>query len=69
MLFRSDWVLDSTDSELQGQLIEGWAQAAVEMDPAQADAVDRWRMTRLSHVDTGRSRLVVGHEDVLAFRE
>lgn len=65
----SDWVLDSTDGELQRQLIEGWAQAAVEIDPAQADAVDHWRMTRLSHVDTGRSRLVVGHEDVLAFRE
>lgn len=62
----SDWVLDSTDGELQRQLIEGWAQAAVESDPTQAGAIHAWRTRRLSHVEAGRSGMVVGHQDLLA---
>jgi hypothetical protein len=64
---RSDWVLDSQSSMLQEQLIEGWANAAIEMASAEADVVARWRERRMNHIAQGRSRVVVGHEDLGAF--
>jgi hypothetical protein len=64
---RSDWTLGSGDSELQRQLIDGWAAAAVEMQPADAAAIEGWRRRRLEHVAAARSTLVVGHEDLAAW--
>ncbi|HJZ73969.1 MAG TPA: class I SAM-dependent methyltransferase [Vicinamibacterales bacterium] len=64
---RSDWTLGNTESDLQRQLIEGWAVAAAEIAPAQAPAIDAWRTRRLEHVSAGRSALVVGHEDLAAW--
>jgi len=29
--------------------------------------IARWRARRLAHVDAGRSRLVVGHDDLAAW--
>jgi hypothetical protein len=63
---RSDWVLDVRHAELQRQLIQGWASAASEVDPARADAITAWRGRRLAHVEANRSHLVVGHEDFCA---
>jgi len=64
---RSDWVLDSESLLLQQQLIEGWASAAIGMAPSETGAIERWRTRRMDHVTQGRSRVVVGHEDVGAF--
>lgn len=64
---RSDWTLDSADAELQRQLVEGWASAASEIAPAEAAAIADWRTRRLVHVHAGRSRIVVGHEDMAAW--
>jgi glycosyltransferase involved in cell wall biosynthesis/SAM-dependent methyltransferase len=61
---RSDWVLTPASSELQRQLIDGWASAAAEVAPARAAAIDAWRRRRLAHLAAGRSELVVGHEDL-----
>ena len=63
----SDWTLGSGERELQQQLIEGWAEAATEMAPGDAERVKRWRARRLGHVEADRSRLVVGHLDVAAW--
>ena len=60
---RSDWVLTPASAELQRQLIDGWAQAATALAPAQAAIVAAWRTRRLAHVDADRSHIVVGHED------
>ena len=60
---RSDWVLTPASVELQRQLIDGWAQAATEIAPAQAAIVDAWRIRRLAHVHANRSQIIVGHED------
>jgi SAM-dependent methyltransferase len=65
---RSDWVLDSTASELQRQLIAGWSEAAMAM-AAEQDAIRGWKDRRLIHVDEGRSQLVVGHEDLALWPE
>lgn len=60
----SDWVLESGSNELQRHLIEGWAQAATAVAPAQAAMISLWRSRRLAHVVEDRSRLTIGHEDI-----
>ena len=61
---RSDWRLQPESAELQSQLIEGWARAATEMSPLEADVVDGWRARRLAYVRGRSSHLLVGHQDV-----
>lgn len=63
----SDWVLEPEDSGLQRQLIEGWAEAAIEMDRDKTGRIHAWRARRLEHVDAGRSRIRVGHQDLAAW--
>jgi hypothetical protein len=61
----SDWTLGSEEGELQRRLIEGWAEAAVQMR-ADAGTIARWRDRRIAHLEAGRSRIVVGHLDLAA---
>jgi hypothetical protein len=63
----SDWRLPAEARELQRRLIEGWAEAAVAVAPGEADRVARWLARRLEHVQAGRSRIVVGHQDLAAW--
>ncbi len=64
---RSDWVLGPADRDVQRLLIDGWADAATEMAPDREPAIAQWRARRLAHVDAGRSRVVVGHDDLAAW--
>jgi hypothetical protein len=66
---RSDWRLAPEDRDLQSLLIDGWAQAATEIAPAQARVIDGWRDRRLAHVAAGWSEIVVGHEDIMGILE
>jgi hypothetical protein len=50
---------------MQRCLIEGWAEAAGEMG-FDAAAIASWRDRRIAHVETGRSRITVGHVDIAA---
>jgi SAM-dependent methyltransferase len=63
----SDWELEPDTEELQTQLIEGWAKAAEAIAPDRATLLRDWKGRRLAHVAAGRSRLVVGHEDMAAW--
>ena len=63
----SDWILHPGQRELQRQLIEGWAHAAKEIAPEQTSMIHNWLARRLAHVEEGRSRVVVGHEDLAAW--
>jgi len=63
----SDWSLGPEHHDLQRQLIEGWFDAATAMVPDHNRIIRDWRTRRLAHVDAGRSRLIVGHEDVAAW--
>jgi hypothetical protein len=56
---------DSRD--MQRLLIDGWARAATEIDPRHARTIADWHVRRLTHVDAGRSRIVVGHDDLAAW--
>jgi trans-aconitate methyltransferase len=64
---RSDWVLDRESALLQRQLIDGWAEAATAIAPAEAEIIGRWRERRIEHIAGERSRVIVGHEDLGAF--
>ena len=63
----SDWVLRPDARELQRRLIEGWAEAAVEIAPERSAVIQNWLARRLAHVSAGRSQLTVGHEDLAAW--
>jgi hypothetical protein len=63
----SDWVLSPDMSMLQRQLIEGWAEAALEIAPDQSTMIEGWLARRLTHVDANRSRVIVSHEDLAAW--
>jgi hypothetical protein len=64
---RSDWVLPPEADRLQRELVDGWAQAVTEIVPDQAELLASWRARRMTHIDRGRSRIVVGHEDVVGW--
>jgi hypothetical protein len=63
----SDWKLEPSDRDLQQQLLEGWAHAALEMAPEHATRVRSWLARRLAHVATGDSRITVGHQDLIGW--
>jgi SAM-dependent methyltransferase len=60
----SDWELGPDSAELQAQLIEGWVEAAGIIAPEDAVLLDSWKSRRLAHIADGRSRIIVGHEDL-----
>jgi SAM-dependent methyltransferase len=63
---RSDWRVTPDDEAVQRALIEGWELAAREMVPERGTDLAIWRQTRFAHIAAGRSRLIVGHRDLLA---
>lgn len=63
----SDWTLPPEARELQRQLVEGWAEAATEIAPGQSPMIRSWRSRRHAHIDSGRSRIIVCHEDLAAW--
>jgi SAM-dependent methyltransferase len=65
----SDWRIESDETELQGYLLRGWAQAASEMAPAAAERVNAWHARRLDRLSQGLSRISVGHQDLLGLRD
>lgn len=62
----SDWKIGPEQADLQYALIDGWANAAIEMAPDRADEIDGWRQNRIGYVARGRSQLIVGHWDIFA---
>lgn len=62
----SDWRLAEADETLQSELLDGWLQAALETGRAHAAELNAWADRRRRLISAGRSRIVVGHEDLLA---
>lgn len=63
----SDWALPPEARELQRQLVVGSAEAASEIAPGQSPMIRSWQSRRLAHIDAGRSRIIVCHEDLAAW--
>jgi hypothetical protein len=64
---RSDWRIASGAVAFQRELIDGWARASTEIEPEAAVTIEGWRRRRLRHLEEGRSRLTVGHDDLGAW--
>ncbi len=68
---RSDWQIDVAHLAMQTALIDGWADAAIEMaariGTGVARDIDAWRRRRLERLNAAGSRLIVGHEDVIGW--
>ncbi len=62
----SDWRVTPDEKAVQTALIEGWELAAREMVPERGADLAIWRQSRIAHIAAGRSRLTVGHRDLLA---
>ena len=63
-LARSDWVLDPTEDALQKVLLDGYAAAASTIADRPHE-VAAWAQRRRRQITAGRSRLRVGHLDLL----
>ena len=63
----SPWLLRrGRDLALALRLVEGWVEAAVEMEPGDATRIRGWGRRRAEDLAASRSGLRVGHLDVLA---
>lgn len=62
----SDWVGDNRHREFQKMLIEGWHEAACEIEPEKRNSYDNWLEDRLEMINSGASTVRVGHLDFFA---
>lgn len=62
----SAWRLGPGDAALQHTLVDGWAAAAAQAQPAAAARFRAWAAARRARIGRDRSRLLVGHRDLLA---
>ena len=62
----SDWLFEPNDTRIQQETLAGWAVAAKETGLVSGDAAGDWLARRLKLIDSGRSRIRVGHVDVFA---
>ncbi len=60
----SDWVCTPEDDALQLELVKGWAEAAREIGLS-STIIDEWLEYRVSAIGNGKSRLQVGHVDIV----
>ena len=63
----SPWVLTGEQASLAAMLLEGWAEAATEQQPEQANAIQTWLETRRQQLDADALAITVSHTDLLAW--
>jgi hypothetical protein len=61
-----DWRLLQLGERVR-ELMQGWANAALELEPAEAPAIADWLGRRYAHLEKGQSRIAVGHFDLVAW--
>jgi hypothetical protein len=62
----SDWSLGRLDSEIQADLVAGWATAALEGGDLILAEIIGWLTRRRDHITSGHSSIRVGHVDFFA---
>jgi hypothetical protein len=63
---RSDWILGSKETEMQTELVAGWAGAAHDTGTISTDETARWLASRRNAIQAGTSSIRVGHVDFFA---
>jgi hypothetical protein len=62
----SDWVIGPNDSEMQSEILTGWANAAASTGRLTAADVGAWLARRRDALAAGLSSIRVGHVDIFA---
>jgi hypothetical protein len=62
----SDWILGPQDTEIQLEVLAGWAGAAADLGDLPPNAIVLWLARRRNFVAAGKSSMRVGHVDFLA---
>lgn len=62
----SDWLIGPGERELQQALLAGWHGAAIDVEPDARDSLAAWIERRIALVESGRSTIRVGHQDIVA---
>jgi hypothetical protein len=62
----SDWVIGTADTQIQIELLDGWASAAREIGSLPKREIDDWRLRRKAAVERVASTMRVGHVDFVA---
>jgi hypothetical protein len=65
-LDESPWQLDADDSSLVRMLMEGWVEAATEIDPGSRERLQTWLQSRSAQLAEGALKVSVNHIDLLA---
>jgi hypothetical protein len=63
----SDWDIGPAETSMQHALLEGWFQAACEANPGARPRLEHWLARRRKHIESGRSRMKVGHVDMVGW--
>ena len=66
---RSNWQLGPHQTAVQIELFEGWARAALDLEPKEIERIDGWLASRRSLIAAECSTARIGHVDVLAWPE
>jgi hypothetical protein len=64
---QSDWVIGHRASAMQLALLDGWLDAAGEVEPPRRAALTGWHERRRAHVAAGLSVLRIGHVDLVGW--
>jgi hypothetical protein len=62
----SDWLIGTEDQAIQLELLDGWANAARDVEALPHRDIDNWLTRRKDEVGAGVSTMRVGHVDFLA---
>jgi hypothetical protein len=62
----ADWVLGANDRDMQRAVLTQWAQAVQEIGTMSTLNIASWLTRRIELLESGRSRISVGHVDVFA---
>jgi len=62
----SDWIIGPNDSEMQSEVLAGWANAAANTGRLTSVDADAWLARRRNALASGLSSIRVGHVDVFA---
>jgi len=65
-LDESPWQLDADDSSLVRMLMEGWVEAATEIDPGSRERLQTWLQSRSAQLAEEALKVSVNHIDLLA---
>ncbi len=62
----SDWVGGVKNKEFQNMLLQGWQEAACEIEPSKQAIFKDWLLQRLNLTETSDANVFVGHKDFFA---